>query len=171
MKWILWTLAVLVALVVVVIVIGWLLPAGHEVSRTVRLNKPPEAVYAAISDVAQHASWWPDVTRVEMLEATGGKIRFREHTTSGPIVMEVDDAQPPAKFVTRIADSDQPFGGTWTFDVARDGGGSRLTITERGEVYNPLFRFMSKFIFGHTATMESYLRALGKRFGESVEPA
>ncbi len=36
---------------------------------------------------------------------------------------------------------------------------SSVTITERGSVYNPIFRFMSRFIFGHTATVEAYLDA------------
>lgn len=34
---------------------------------------------------------------------------------------------------------------------------------ERGEVYNVFFRALSKFVFGHTATMDSCLSALGKK--------
>ena len=67
--------------------------------------------------------------------------------------MEVEHARPPSPFVTRIADPDQPFGGT-DFDIAPDAGGTRLTITERGEVYNPIFRFMARVVFGYTGTME-----------------
>jgi hypothetical protein len=37
-------------------------------------------------------------------------------------------------------------------------------------VYNPLFRFISRYVMGHTATIESYLRALGKRFGDEPTP-
>jgi hypothetical protein len=33
-----------------------------------------------------------------------------------------------------------PFVGTWTFEVSPEDGASRLTITEHGEVYHPLFR-------------------------------
>jgi hypothetical protein len=29
---------------------------------------------------------------------------------------------------------------------------------------------MSRFIFGHAATMEQYLKDLGKKFGEEVTP-
>ena len=38
--------------------------------------------------------------------------------------------------------------------------GTRLTITERGEIYNVMFRALSKYVFGYTATMESFLKAL-----------
>ena len=62
-----------------------------------------------------------------------------------------------------------PFGGNWTYEVAAVPGGSRVTVTERGWIGNPLFRFMARFFFGYTATIDTYLRSLGKKFGETVE--
>jgi len=166
MKWIWWSLAVLVALVVIVVVVGWLLPVGHEASRSARFNQPPDRVYGVIADVARYADWFEGVSRVDMLETSDGRVRFREHMSTGPVVMEVAERRPPTRFVTRIADPDQPFGGTWTFELTPENGGTRLTITERGEVYNPIFRFMSRFVFGYTGTMEAFLESLGKKFGE-----
>ena len=46
--------------------------------------------------------------------------------------------------------------------------GCAVTITESCEVYNPIFRFMSRFVFGHSATIKRYLRDLGKKFGEQI---
>lgn len=166
MKWIIWTVVVLVAVVGVVAIVGWLLPVKHEASRDARFSQPPEKIYAAVADVAGYANWFEGVSRIEMLDSSNGRTRFREHTTSGPIVMEVAEARPPNHFVTAIADPDQPFGGTWTFEIAPEQGGSRLTITERGEIYNPIFRFMAKFVFGYTSTMEGYLRSLAKKLGD-----
>jgi hypothetical protein len=61
-----------------------------------------------------------------------------------------------------------PFGGTWTFEVTPIGdGGSVVRITEDGEVYNPVFRFVSRYFMGYTATIDSYLKALGAKFGET----
>ncbi len=37
------------------------------------------------------------------------------------------------------------------------GSGSRVTITERGEIYNPIFRTLARFVFGYTSTMETCL--------------
>jgi hypothetical protein len=39
-----------------------------------------------------------------------------------------------------------------------------------GEVSNALFRFMSRYIFGHTATLDAYLSSLARRFGEDMTP-
>ena len=87
------------------------------------------------------------------------------------MTMVVDIAPPPRHLVTRIADDGLPFGGRWEYRIEPDGaGGSNVTITEHGSVYNPLFRFVSRYIMGHTATIESYLRALGKRFGSEPAP-
>jgi ribosome-associated toxin RatA of RatAB toxin-antitoxin module len=164
MKWVLWTLVGLVAVAGLVAFVGWMLPVGHVASRSARFNQPPEAVYGAITDVRKYGDWWSEVKGVDMLEPANGKIRFREHMSTGPIVFEVDEAVPATRYVTRIADPGQPFGGTWTFELAPEAGGTRLTITERGEVYNPIFRFMSHFVFSQTATMESFLAGLGRKF-------
>jgi hypothetical protein len=45
------------------------------------------------------------------------------------------------------------------------GDSCTLTITEHGEVYNPLFRFVSRFIMGQTATLDAYLKALNANLG------
>ncbi len=47
---------------------------------------------------------------------------------------------------------------------------AELTITERGEIYNPIFRVFARFVFGYTATMETYLKQLGTKFDEAIEP-
>ena len=67
-----------------------------------------------------------------------------------------------AELVTRIADTGLAFGGSWTFALQPAASGTRLSITENGEVYNPLFRVMSRFVFGHTATIDRYLGDLQK---------
>jgi hypothetical protein len=72
--------------------------------------------------------------------------------------------------VARIANPKLPYGGSWTYEVsAAADGGTMLRITEQGEVYNPIFRFVSRFFLSNTKTMEIYLNALGKKFGETVQ--
>ena len=73
--------------------------------------------------------------------------------------------------MTVIADKDIPFGGTWDYRIEQDGTGSRITITENGEVYNPIFRFVSRFVLGHTATLDKYLTALASKVGDTYVPS
>jgi uncharacterized protein YndB with AHSA1/START domain len=142
MKVVIGIVLVLVLVVAIVAIVGWSLPVAHVASASGTVAKPPDAVYPIIADLHGYRSWWSDDPGIKS---------------------EVVEARPPSRLVTRIADPDQPFGGTWTFDIVPDGAGSRVTITENGEVYNPIFRFVSRFVFGHTATMESFLAALKAR--------
>ena len=106
---------------------------------------------------------------VEEVAAIDGKRAFRERDSHGAILYVVEEATPAHRLVTRIADKSLPFGGTWTHELSPDGPRTTLRITEDGEVYNPLFRFMSRFVFGHTATIDSYLADLGRKLGGPVE--
>jgi hypothetical protein len=101
----------------------------------------------------------------------GGRNGWIEHTDMGPLPLEVVSEDPPCELVIRIADDDLPFEGTWTYELEETAEGTRLTVREDGEVKNPVFRFMSKFIFGHAASMEHYLKDVGNKFGEDVEVA
>jgi acetaldehyde dehydrogenase (acetylating) len=112
---------------------------------------------------------------------------FREHG-SDAVTYRVEASEPPRRRVVRIADANLPYGGTWTYELTPAAAGTsanatanatanadaapltQVTITERGEVYNPIFRFMSRFVFSHHATIDAYLTALGKRLGEPVSP-
>lgn len=44
------------------------------------------------------------------------------------------------------------------YEVADEDGDTRVTITEEGVVKNPIFRFISRFVLGHDATLEAFLR-------------
>jgi hypothetical protein len=163
-----WSLRAILALLTVagaIALVGWLLPVQHEATESALVGRAPEQVYATIANVAAYADWREGVSRVEMLGADSGHVRFREHTSDGAVVMEIVDGQPPSRFVTRIADPSQPFGGSWTFEITPEGSGSRVTITERGEVYNPVFRFMARFVFGYNGTMRTFLASLQRRLG------
>jgi len=64
-------------------------------------------------------------------------------------------------------DETLPFGGTWTFDLTSQGEGTDLTITENGDVHNPIFRFVSRFIIGHDASIDKYLAHLKRHLEET----
>ena len=140
MKWILRATVFVIALIAAIALTGYFLPVNHEASRSADFNKPPETVHALISDVKNYSQWWPE----------------------NEVNVEVVENVPPTRFVTRIV-GESAFGGTWTMEIMPTPNGSRLTITERGEIYNPIFRTLAKFVFGHAGTMESCLAAAQKR--------
>jgi uncharacterized protein YndB with AHSA1/START domain len=157
----LFVLGLLILIVAVAAAIGYALPVAHVASREVVVPRAPEQVFAALGDVDKYPAWRSDVRRVEVLSGPP-RTRWREHGSNGTIAFEFEDVQPPARLVSRIADRSLPFGGRWTYVLTPDGSGTKVSITEHGEVYNPLFRFMSRFVFGHTATMDTFLGDLSK---------
>lgn len=155
-------LVLLLAAVALIAGIGALLPQGHTASGRIALPVPPDRVFAVLSDVTRYPEWRSNVSRVEVLGDV--PVRWREHDGSDAITFEVVDSAAPGARRVRIADPDLPFGGTWTYSVVPDGTGSRLEIVEDGEVYNPVFRFISRFVIGHTATIDTFLADLRRHF-------
>jgi len=156
-------LGAIVVLILALIVVGYALPVAHVASRDAQVGAPPERVFEALTRVEEFPKWRSDVQSVELLARTP-RLQWREHGDNGPIAFEVQRSEPPRQLITRIADTSLPFGGSWTFALQPSGSGTKVTITENGEVYNPLFRLMSRFVFGHTATIDRYLTDLQKHF-------
>jgi hypothetical protein len=168
MKLLLVVLGILAALVLIVVLVGWSLPVAHRASRQASYPVPPDSVYSAITNVEAFPRWRSKVKSVERVASGTGVRGFRESGDDGDILYTIDEAVPNRRLVTRIADRSLPFGGRWTYELAPAGGGTTLRITEDGEVYNPVFRFVSRFVFGHNATIDGYLGDLGKKFGAPV---
>jgi uncharacterized protein YndB with AHSA1/START domain len=170
MKWVLYVVGGLVGLVALVWLIGALLPREHVATRSARYLQPHEAIWKVITDAEAMPQWRTGLTAVKRLPEENGLPGWVETASFGEIPLRVEQMDPPQRLVLRIASDELPFGGTWTYEIAAVEGGATLRITENGLVKNAFFRFMSRFLFGHTATIEQYLKDLGKKFGEEVTP-
>ncbi len=132
---ILYPLAVLVALVLGALGFGATLPVAHVATRTKRLPAQPQVVWGLINDPVATKGW-------------GGNVKT-----------EVVEQDEPRLLTTKIV-GEKAFGGTWTYELAPEGHeATTLTITERGEIYNPLFRTVMR-LMGHTRTIDAYLAKL-----------
>jgi hypothetical protein len=168
MKWVLIAAAALVLLGIVIAILGALLPRTHVASRATTIHRSADVVFAAIRNFGDHPRWRHGVDAIELLAPRDGRPSYREKSRHGPITYVVIEEVPGRRLVTKIADEDLPFGGTWTIELSPKDTETTVRITERGEVKNPVFRFMARFIFGYTSSMEAYLRDLGAKFGEQV---
>jgi hypothetical protein len=127
---------VLTAALLTVIAVGRSLPVAHVASRSATLPAPPNRVWDAINDP-------------QLLRSRGvGDVKF-----------ETVESVPPRRLVRRVV-GENDFGGTWTCELEPDSAGTRLVITENGEIYNAFFRFVSRYIIGHHRTIDSFMAAL-----------
>jgi hypothetical protein len=75
----------------------------------------------------------------------------------------IEEVRPTKRVTEVIEEPGAAFGGTWTLVLEPIANDTRLTITENGRVYNPLFRFLSQFAFGHHATIRQFMKDLESR--------
>jgi len=170
MKWLLIIPGLLLALIATLALVGACLPRRHVATRTVVLRYLPTDVYAAIRDFARMPLWRRGITSVEILPPQPDRIRYREISRHHAITYVLLADLPEKQVITQIADKDLPYSGTWTFDLSASARGTTLQITEHGEVKNVLFRFLSRFVFGHTHTIDHYLIDLQNHLRASVGP-
>jgi hypothetical protein len=127
---------VLVVAIVGLFGYGATLPVAHVASGSKRIPGRPEIVWGLINDPIATKGW------------------------AGDAKTEVVEQDAPRLLVTKIV-GESAYGGTWTFEIAPDGHeASTVTITERGEVYNPVFRVLSRYLFGQTRSIDAYLAKL-----------
>jgi uncharacterized protein YndB with AHSA1/START domain len=168
-KWLFIILGGIALLIAAVRIIGMAIPEKHTATRSAKIPAPPAEVWKVISNPDAFPAWRPDVKRVERLADQNGSPSWREFDAHGQsIPFVVEESSPPSLLVTRITDPNLPFGGTWTFEIQPSGSGSTVRITERGEIHNPVFRFVARFFMGYDATMDQYLKALSTRFGDTA---
>ncbi len=168
---VLFTIAgVLAGILLLIALIGSLLPADHTVTRTLTLNQPPAQVWQVITDFQGMGSWHPQVTSVRRLsDRNGSEVWEETYGRNMVIPLETIEKESPRRLVRRIATDQLAFTGEWEYVITpTTNGGCQLTVTERGSVSNPIFRFISRFVMGHATTIENYEKALAARFGETA---
>lgn len=149
--------AFLVISTIAIVSVGAMLPQRHTATRTAVLRGTPEQVFAMISGPQD---WRSDLKEYKFFDENGRRM-IRETDKHGQtIIYEIVQSRPPLLLKRTIADKNLPFGGSWTWNLQPQSDGCAVTITEDGEVYNPVFRFVSKFIMGHTRTIDNYLAML-----------
>ena len=172
MKWVLIVVAGLVGLIALMALVGAFLPRDHRATSTISVRQPPDSVWKTVRDLGGITAWWHEAQESVRLPDKDGHEAWRQKVGGFDMPLVVLESQPPRRLVTKI---DSPpgaaFGGTWTYELTPEGGGTRLSVTEAGWIANPIFRFMSRFLFGYYGSLDGYLKALGKKYGETVTPA
>jgi hypothetical protein len=154
----------IVLVIVVVIAIGYLLPKHHVASRAATYRATPEQLFPYIAGLQ---NWRPDVLHSELENGPNCQLLLRESLRDGTrMTYEITASVFPKTLTRRILGKNLPFDGSWTYTLEPATSGTTVRITEDANVYNPVFRFMSRFALGYTGTMDKYLQALGAATGQ-----
>ena len=166
MYWILFVMGAMVAVVLALLVGGLVTPRKHVASRSILLRVAPELVWSTVHDVARYAEWRHEIEDSSVVDAEQPQLRWREISTRGSVTFGVIVDQPPHRLAARILDDDLPYAGEWTWQVDVVADGTRVTITERGEIGNPIIRFFGAHLTGYTRSIDMYLNGLARHLGD-----
>ena len=162
MRWLVVATGALVALAALAAVAGYLIPQTRITSRSAVVPWRLTRVWDAITAVAEFPRWRRGVRRVEVLPAIDGRPAWRERVRHGTVSCRVDEMTPPLRLVVRLTAPGITYSGTWTYELAEVGDGTRITITERGEIVHPMWRGIARFAFGYGGNLDAYLSALDR---------
>ena len=161
MKWFLVIPGILVCLVLIIVIIGYLLPVKHTSSIQVSISASPAEIWARLTDFKDYPAWRSDVKSVNVRSS----VEWVEVNGRGDnLPLKIITQDTGQRLVTQIQGQGLPFGGSWEYRLKSNGDSTIVTITENGEVYNPMFCFVSKFIMGHNASLKKYAGFLDKSF-------
>jgi uncharacterized protein YndB with AHSA1/START domain len=145
--------------------IGLALGPERAATEQALFARPPETVWRVLLDLDGMPLWRSDLRALERLPDLEGRPAWREIGRNGVRVMELASAVPPTRLVFRQTRAGVPAFPVRTFELAAvPGGGTRLTLTERSRVGNPVRRVLDR-IRPPTSELSRLLRDLEQRLG------
>lgn len=157
MKWLLPIAGIIVAAGGVAYLLGALSPQSHVASREIVLSAAPDKVWRLITDYGAYPDWRASVKSSSGVQAASGEMLWTEDYGHMSLTFREEERVEATRLVRRITGEKLDFGGRWIFVLTPDVAGTRLIITEEGEVYGAVYRFFSRYVFGHTRNLETYL--------------
>ena len=152
-----WSVFVLVGLILIVLlasVIGRFLPKKHRVQASIDLDAQPEVVWDLLRDFEKYASWRSGLRRVEKINEQSW-LEVDRHRKK--VIYGIAEEKSPTRLVVQIRSDNLPYSGQWIYEISREGESTSLTITEEGEVYSPIFRFIGHYIMDKAASIKGFL--------------
>lgn len=101
---------------------------------SVRIDRPPERVFAALADPETYPRWNSAVRRVTPIAGDAGRFRMERDLPSGPAanLLEILDARPPEEIVIRASEGPTPF--TYRYRLQAVDGGTELSLEAEVEL-------------------------------------
>ncbi|MGA3179184.1 MAG: SRPBCC family protein [Verrucomicrobiota bacterium] len=170
MKWFLIIVGIFILAVLAVLVFGLLQSAKHSVTRSVHLKQKPETVFAVLDNWTDMPKWSSSVSKVETKSGLDTKriARFTLKWGGRQMIFTQLERIPPRRLVISMAKEGGEVMGMWTYDIAAETDGSRVSLTESGELGNPFYRTIAR-IRGLDTNIRQTLGDLAKKFDETVE--
>jgi len=164
-RWgVLWVMIAVVGLGAVTVglaIWGARLPETHTVTISRAVPLPIGQVWSVLIDFAGQASWRPDFVSAERQDDFQGRAVWREvYKGSQETLIQTIAREKPIRLVRRLEDVRGTSKALWSYELTDHGGVTQLTVTETGNIRNPIARWGLRYMVGQAAYLESYMDAL-----------
>lgn len=151
MKWLKRIIVAIVALIIIVVAVGFFLPSGFKVQRSVEMAAPPSKVYPLIAAPRQWKNWtvWNQRDPAMEIEYSGpesgvGAKWSWKSKTEGNGAMEFTAVTPDQRVEYRLDFPDLGMTSRGQLLLQPSGAGTRVTMINEGDVGgNPLNRYFA----------------------------
>jgi uncharacterized protein YndB with AHSA1/START domain len=157
---------VLVAGFALVVVAGAWMEPRHSVSRTRSFGASPERVWSALLSIRQLPI---DRSDLKIMESALEKDRLPPsvEVLGSPVKIEARVLQAPYRLAVVTTEADLAYPGTWTFTLAPENEGTRLTVTEDAVIHSWTTRFVVGRILGEDVLVDGIFKAVARKLSES----
>jgi len=150
MYWILFVMGAMAAAVIALLVGGLATPRAYTVTRTAMLRATSEQIGRALRSIIV------DNPQLELRDTEP------EALSAGMM---------SARLTARLIADDQSDAGEWTWTLAPEGDATRVTLTERGDIANPIARFVRAHVSGYHRAIERQLQELEAQVPSMTGPS
>lgn len=136
---------------------GYLIDGAVDLSTEIHVDAPPETVYRYLATQEGVLAWWADVDEHYDGDAPGMEVVAADGPATGPGATvrfeaggavaeewEILEAEPPRRVVWNV--DFQVMEVERSFTLSPRDGGTRVVWSERGQVDNPVARYMTLFM-------------------------
>jgi uncharacterized protein YndB with AHSA1/START domain len=161
MKILFLSLLAILAIVMLTGLVGMFLPATRTASAVREINAPPARVWRLLTDVAGQPAWRPNLSAVDVQDATPGRERWIERPKAGPAVRFQTEYQ--THLTDWVIAFSGPAEGRWTGKLELlPGDRTRIRVEESSTVKNPWARVLARVAFDPQAFIQTYLDQLSR---------
>lgn len=137
-------------------------PPSLVVTRTLRVDEPPDVIWQVLVDLDNLPTWRRGVARVERLPDRAAGPAWIEYHGGRPRVLQVRAAVPARRLVTERLDVNGA-GGSWSWELTGDSRGSLLTVAHRVTPAGRLARASVRLLRQPAREMDGLLEDLQRR--------
>ena len=143
---------------------GGQLPEVHEVTVKARFRASGPKLWTLISDFEGQPKWKKSLVSVKRQEGDGEV--YVEDYGGTKLTLKTEERIEGLRLVRALVNQKIPYQGSWTYQLEPLGQEEcLLTLTEKAQIQNPVFRFLAQGLFGYEESLKAALTELSEVAG------